>query len=226
MDILSYKQLSQGGFAGLKERRFVMDERVFGARKTAETVNGLKNFVYLADANFLPNGSTGMHPHKEIDVISIMADGNVSHAGSLEHGQSLSIGQAQVQRAGAEGFSHNEINPDSKPNQLIQIWALPDKSGEKASYKAYNPKAGELVHIYGGKKNQTSTMYSQTSISMVNALKEQKFTHKGEVMAYISKGNVIANGKTIPPRSLLHDIKGLEISVLSDAQIIFIYATK
>jgi len=226
MDILSYKQLSQGGFAGLKERRFVMDKRVFGARKTSETVNGLKNFVYLADANFLPNGATGMHPHKEIDVISIMADGNVSHAGSLEHGQSLSVGQAQVQRAGGEGFSHNEINPDSNPNQLIQIWVLPDISGEKAGYKVYSPKAGELVQIYGGKKNQTETMYSETSISLVNAVKEQNFTHQGEVMAYVSKGNIKANGKTIPPRSLLHDIKGLEINVLSDAQIIFIYPTK
>ena len=175
MEILSYKQLSQGGFAGLKERRFVMDERVFGARKTAGTVNGLKNFVYLADANFLPNGSTGMHPHKEIDVISIMADGNVSHAGSLEHGQSLAMGQAQVQRAGGEGFSHNEINPDSKPNQLIQIWALPDKSGEKASYKAYNPIAGELVQIYGGKKTRSGVLLGSLMLPRLDLSRQPGF---------------------------------------------------
>lgn len=227
MQVLNYNELQHGGFAGLEERRFVMDNRVFSGRKQPKTFEGLENFVYLADANFLPHGETHMHPHKEIDVISVMADGNITHQGSLEHGENLSIGQAQVQRAGAEGFTHNEINPDSKPNQLIQIWVLPDEAGEPAGYKAYSPKRGELVHIYGGAKNQTKTMYSQTSISIVNAIKNQQFSHQGEVMAYISKGSIIANGQGISPRTLLRDNKGLEIEVLSDdTQIIFFYATK
>ena len=45
-----------------------------------------------------------MHPHKEIDVISVMMEGRVSHEGSLEHGQSLETGQVQVQRAGGRRF--------------------------------------------------------------------------------------------------------------------------
>jgi len=227
MQVLNYKELQHGGFARLEERRFVMDSRVFSGRKHVKTYEGLGNFVYLADANFLPHGETHMHPHKEIDVISVMADGNVAHQGSLEHGQSLSIGQAQVQRAGGEGFAHNEINPDNKPNQLIQIWVLPDEAGEAASYKVYSPKKGQLTHIYGGNKNQSKTMYSQTSISMVNAVQGQSFNHKGEIMAYISKGEIIANGQAIQPRSLLSDSQGLDIKVLSnDTQIIFFYATK
>jgi len=230
MDILTYQQLPQGGFAGLKEKRFVMDSRVFGQRKAANTSEGLENFVYLADANFLPKGETGMHPHKEIDVISIMVEGNVSHAGSLKHGQSLSEGNVQVQRAGGEGFAHNEINPDSKANQMIQLWVLPDESGEKADYKVYQPKKGQLTHVYGGDKkpnnSPTSTMYSETSISMVNATEGQSFQHQGKVMAYISRGNVTANGKKISARTLLRDKKSLDIRVENDAQIIFIYPSK
>lgn len=227
MNVLNYNELQHGGFAGLEERRFVMDERVFSGRKNPNTSNGLGNFVYLADANFLPLGETHMHPHKEIDVISVMADGNISHQGSLEHGENLSIGEAQIQRAGGEGFSHNEINPDNKPNQLIQIWVLPDESGESAGYKVYRPKKGELTHIYGGKKDQNETMYSNTSISMVNAEKGQTFTHQGEVMIYLSKGTIKANNQEVPPRSLIQDKQGIELEVLSeDAQLIFFYLTK
>lgn len=227
MQVLNYNELIHGGFAGLEERRFVMDSRVFNGRKLPKTFEGLGNFVYLADANFLPFGETHMHPHKEIDVISIMAEGDIHHQGSLEHGGNLTVGEAQVQRAGGEGFAHNEINPNETQNQLIQIWVLPDEAGETADYKIYQPIAGELTHIYGGPKGQNNTMYSATSISMVNALAGQSFSHQGEVMAYISKGDITANGQTIAPRSLIKDANNLDIKVLSDnTQIIFFYATK
>ena len=74
MQVLTYNDLPQGGFAGLLERQFVTDKRVFGTRKHPVTQDGIGNFVYLADANFIGNGSTGMHGHKEIDVISVMVD--------------------------------------------------------------------------------------------------------------------------------------------------------
>lgn len=224
MQVINYQELPHGGFAGLEERRFVMDERVFGARKQPSTANGLGNFVYLADANFLPHGETHMHPHKEIDVISVMADGNIHHQGSLEHGGNLSKGEAQVQRAGGEGFSHNEINPDGSPNQLIQIWVLPDEAGEPAGYKAYAPKTGDLTHIYGGNKQQDKTMYSKTNISVLNGKRDQQVSFSGEVMAYISKGSVIANGVNIAPRSLVRVEQGLDLVVTeAGTQVIFIY---
>ena len=78
MNILNFNDLHQGGFAGLIERRFVTDARVFGAAKEPDAVDGIGNFVYLADANFMPNGETGLHPHREIDVISVMVEGRIS----------------------------------------------------------------------------------------------------------------------------------------------------
>ena len=122
MQVLTRESLPLGGFAGLTEHRLVTDSRIFGARKSPGTSEGLGNFVYLADARFNPLGETGMHPHKEIDVISVMIEGRVSHEGSLEHGNSLETGDVQVQRAGGEGFSHNEINPDTQKNRMIQLW--------------------------------------------------------------------------------------------------------
>ena len=175
MQVLSRQSLPLGGFAGLTEHRLVTDRRVFGNHKAANTFDGIGNFVYLADAQFNPHGETRMHPHKEIDVISIMMAGRVSHEGSLEHGQSLNTGDAQVQRAGGEGFSHNEINPDNSKNRMLQLWVLPDESGQKAGYKHYTLKDKGVTRIYGGAKSQSETFDSKTTIDVVRLLKGESF---------------------------------------------------
>ena len=119
MDMMHKDQMPPGGFAGLREKQLVIDPRMWDGDKPQW--NGIGNFVYLADANFKPKGQTNMHPHREVDVISVMVDGRIDHEGSLEHGKSLVANQAQVQRAGGEGFEHNEINPDDVENRMIQI---------------------------------------------------------------------------------------------------------
>ena len=222
MDILTFDQLPQGGFAGLIERRFVTDRRVFRDAGNQPTFDGLENFVYLADANFMPNGETTMHNHQEVDVISVMVEGRITHAGSLEHGQGLETGYAQVQRAGGEGFAHNEINPDDTANQMIQLWVLPNEAGEAAGYKVYQPETGKLNKIYGGQKDQDKTFYSQTAIAVAPLEAGQSVEHNGEVMAYLSKGSGVINGKTIQARTLVR-AENIQFSAVEESQLILIY---
>lgn len=222
LDILTYDDLPQGGFAGLRERRFVTDQRVFGHYKHPSASNGIGNFVYLADANFMPLGQTGLHPHREVDVISVMVSGRLHHEGSLEHGTELTPGMVQVQRAGGEGFSHNEINPDVTENHMIQLWVLPDESGEPAGYRTYQPKSGERVHIYGGPKGVSEHFYSTTNLEVINAVPGQTITHEGDVMAYITKGSGAAGDTPVHARSLLR-ADGLHFTAHEATQLILIY---
>jgi hypothetical protein len=222
MEVLRFDDLPQGGFAGLIERRFVTDGRVFGHQKSPGAVDGIGGFVYLADANFLPKGETGLHPHREIDVISVMVEGRISHAGSMQHGQGLESGTVQVQRAGGEGFSHNEINPDDTENQMIQIWVLPDEAGEPAGYKVYQPAAGERGHIYGGPKSQDDTFYGTTSIDVANVSSGQTVSQQGEAMAYLSKGSGTINGDPVQARTLIR-ASDMEFTADADSQLIIIY---
>lgn len=222
MEILTFDQLPQGGFAGLIERQFVTDRRVFRNAGNKPAFDGLGNFVYLADANFMPHGETTMHNHQEVDVISVMVEGRISHAGSLEHGQGLEAGYAQVQRAGGEGFAHNEINPDASMNQMIQLWVLPDEQGEAAGYKVYQPEVGKLNKIYGGKKDQDKTFYSQTAISVAPLTAGQSIEQKGDVLAYLSKGSGEINGETIQARTLVR-AKDIRFSAEEESQLIVIY---
>ena len=189
LDILKRDDLQLGGFAGLKEHRLIVDSRVGGQD---DTWNGIGNLVYLADAKFDPYGETRMHPHHEIDVISVMVEGNINHEGSLEHGGSIKRNQVQVQRAGGEGFRHNEINPDANQNRMIQLWVLPETSGEPAGYKLYDLNPGGLIQIYGGCKEQTDTMDGATILEVGLFDQRQGFdksvSTNDSVIIYITRG--------------------------------------
>lgn len=224
MKILHRDDLSRGGFAGIEETRVVTDSQLF-TRKRPETSEGLGRFVYLADAEFMPLGETGMHRHKEIDVISVMIDGRVSHSGSLEHGKSLEAGDVQVQKAGGEGFSHNEKNPDPTKNRMIQLWALPEESGQLAAYKYYTPNQQGMTRIYGGSKTQTETFDSSITIDILRLKATDEIELPEETLCYVTQGQVVFNEFTDKyPASEGSLIRGnsLELQAMTDSQIIII----
>lgn len=202
MQLLKKDSLHKGGFAGLKETRLIVDNKIGGQN---DTWNGLGNFIYLADARFTPKGQTGMHPHKELDVISIMLEGNIEHKGSMENGKSMQANQVQAQRAGREGFVHNEINPDNVENRMLQLWVLPEKSGERASYKFHELKIDEMVRVYGGKKSQNATLDSNTIIEVGLLSKNKTVIQEGNFIAYVTGGEGILNGVPVKDGDLIRD---------------------
>lgn len=222
MEILHRDNLDEGGFAGLREHRLVMDPRVFGDRTNRGTWAGLGDFVYLADARFQPKGETEMHSHREIDVISVMVDGRISHAGSLEHGQEMGADEVQVQRAGGEGFSHNEINPDDGENRMIQLWVLPETAGEPASYKFYRPTRGRLNSVYGGPPDQPDTFASRTRIDVALLETGQTADVAGPYLAYLTKGGGVLNGTPVREGDLVRGAD-LAFEASEDAQLIVVH---
>ncbi len=221
MEILKRDNLEEGGFAGLKEHRLIKDTRIFPDNATADgSWSGLENFVYLADARFMPHGETRMHSHHEIDVISVMVDGRISHEGSLAHGQDLTADDVQVQRAGGEGFSHNEINPDDDWNRLIQIWVLPQVAGQPAAYKVYKPPVGGLTRIYGGATD--SDFPASTMIDIALLENNQKIDVSGAYLVYVTRGRGLADNNKITDGDLIRG-DSVEIKALSDMQIIVIH---
>ncbi len=211
MNILQRDLLPRGGFAGLKETRLIKDSRIGG---DSETSDGLGDFVYLADARYLPYGQTNMHSHHEVDVITIMLEGRLNHEGSLKDGQSMQAGQIQVQRAGGEGFSHNEVNPDKSGNRLLQLWVLPETAGSLSAYKFYTLSQNEMTRIYGGSKAQSATFDSHTCIDVGILERNVVMVHTGEFLAYISHGEALLNGKKVSDGDLIRD-HGMNLTVTS-----------
>jgi redox-sensitive bicupin YhaK (pirin superfamily) len=224
MEILKRDSLIEGGFAGLKEHRLVKDTKIFGPQENDDgSWSGLGNFVYLADARFMPHGETRMHAHHEIDVISIMVDGRISHEGSLEHGNDLSGSDVQVQRAGGEGFAHNEINPDENWNRIIQIWALPEVAGQAAAYKVYKPATGELTRIYGGENNSDADFPANTKIDVALLSDGQQIEVDEPFLAYITRGKGTANNEPVENGDLIRG-NSIKFKAEDNVQLIVVHA--
>ncbi len=218
--ILQRDSLPLGGFSGLKEHRLVVDTRVGWSADGAW--NGIGNFVYLADARFLPHGETRMHPHREIDVISLMVEGRIDHEGSLEHGSSLPTDHVQVQRAGGEGFKHNEINPDDAENRMIQLWVLPEYAGAKAGFHSYVLEQGKMIRIYGGAQNNGATFDSHTCMEMGMLNPDQQIAYQGEVMLYITRGEAMVGDVMLYDGDLLRGVD-VRLQAKTLLQVIVIY---
>jgi redox-sensitive bicupin YhaK (pirin superfamily) len=197
MRIIRRNKLRRSGFAGLRETRMVMSPRVFRDRVEAGTSSGIGKFVYLADASFLSHGDTRTHDHREIDVISIMMEGRLIHEGSMEHGQELHVGSVQVQRAGGEGFSHNEVNPDDAKNRMIQLWVLPETPGEPAGYQIFETAETGRTRVYGGPADQDQTLSARTVIEVVQLKDGETLEQPGRCIVYLTTGAGTSNEETL-----------------------------
>jgi redox-sensitive bicupin YhaK (pirin superfamily) len=218
--VLHRDDLKLGGFAGIREHRLVIDPNVFG-NNTSGAWPGIGNFVYLADAKFIPNGETHLHPHKEIDVISVIIEGRMAHEGTLQQGNVIESNQVQVQRAGGEGFEHNEINLDDKETRIIQMWITPEKAGESADYKLYILQQGQITRVYGGDNNQDETFSSGTVVDVGLVDANQIVSFDGEFLAYVTVGNGTINGETVSNGDLISG-NDIQFQAEIDSQIIIV----
>ena len=222
MKIIKRNFLRRGGFAGLRETRLVMSPSIFAGRREAGTSTGIGRLVYLADARFLPHGDTRMHEHNEIDVISIMVEGRINHEGSLENGKELHVDDIQVQRAGGEGFSHNEVNPDDEKNRMIQLWIIPDAKEEPSSYQMFKAEAGKRVRVYGGPSDQDETYTSRTVIEVASINEGEKISQPGRCIAYITTGAGQSDDEILREGDLV-ETRDFDFKAKADSKLILAY---
>ncbi|MCC6491758.1 MAG: pirin family protein [Pirellulales bacterium] len=87
----------------------------------------------------------GMHPHRDMEIVTYVLSGELEHRDSLGHQGILRAGEVQRMTAGT-GISHSERNPSAtNPVHLYQIWLLPDRRGYEPSYEQRSfPASGRL----------------------------------------------------------------------------------
>ena len=77
----------------------------------------------------------GMHPHRDMEIVTYVLSGALAHKDSLGHGETLRPGELQRMSAGT-GIRHSEFNPsESEPVHLYQIWLQPRAAGLPPSYE-------------------------------------------------------------------------------------------
>lgn len=222
LKIINRNYLRRGGFAGLRETRMVMSPKIFRRQRESGTSNGIGRFCYLADSSFLPYGETRMHTHREIDVISVMVEGRIKHEGSLEDGQELKVDDIQVQRAGSEGFSHNEINPDGTKNRMIQLWMIPEKKEEAPAYQMFHAEPGKRTRVYGGPPDQEETLAARTVIDIAHIEAGESLSQSGRSLVYVTCGEGSSDGETLKEGDLV-DTRDIKFKAKTDSKLILAY---
>ncbi|MFM8968601.1 MAG: pirin family protein [Vulcanococcus sp.] len=76
----------------------------------------------------------GMHPHRDMEIITVMVEGQLNHHDSMGHDALLRAGEVQRMTAGT-GIVHSERNGGERPCRLLQIWIEPNRLGLPPAYE-------------------------------------------------------------------------------------------
>jgi redox-sensitive bicupin YhaK (pirin superfamily) len=87
----------------------------------------------LNDDVILPHQGFPMHPHRDMEIMSYVVSGGLSHKDSMGHEKTVYRGEVQYMSAGS-GVMHSEYNHEAVPTRLLQIWFYPDEKGGEPAY--------------------------------------------------------------------------------------------
>lgn len=94
-----------------------------------------------------PGTGFDTHPHRDMEIITYVVDGELTHADSMGNKHALTRGQVQYMSAGT-GVQHSEHNFGNERLRLLQIWILPDKKGHTPNYGEYRFKMDERENTW------------------------------------------------------------------------------
>ncbi len=114
-----------------------------------------------------PSMGFGMHPHDNMEIITIILDGQLEHKDSMGNKGLIHAGEVQVMSAGT-GIRHSEYNPsNSEEVNLLQIWVFPKVRDIEPRYdqKSFTDaiKPNQLTTLISPEKSSDSLWINQDS---------------------------------------------------------------
>lgn len=97
----------------------------------------------LNDDYVAPGKGFGMHPHDNMEIISIPLEGDLEHRDNMGNVAVIKHGDIQVMSAGT-GVMHSEYNKSNdSPVKFLQIWIFPNQKNVKPRYDQISLKMNE-----------------------------------------------------------------------------------
>jgi redox-sensitive bicupin YhaK (pirin superfamily) len=124
------------------------------------------------DDTIAPKSGFPPHPHRDMEIITYVRKGAISHRDSLGNEGRTAAGDVQVMSAGS-GIQHAEYNLEDEETTLFQIWVLPDERGGQPSWGAQpfpkGDRAGKFVTLASGMEGDEGALPIRSQARVLGA---------------------------------------------------------
>lgn len=188
----------------------------------------------LNDDVVQPGEGFGLHPHNNMEIISIVLSGSLEHKDSMGNGSVIRTGDVQVMSAGI-GVRHSEFNHSEKePVNFLQLWIFPKEKNIKPSYaqKTFLPedRKNSIKLIASGTRSQdTLYIHQDAALSMGSLDKEKEILYKVKypgngIYLFVIEGEIYTGGGSLKKRdaAAVTDAGAINIKAEEDSQFLIV----
>lgn len=173
------------------------------------------------------------HPHADMEIITYVREGAITHRDSLGNEGRTEAGDVQVMSAGS-GITHSEYNLESEATRIFQIWIIPDERGHAPSWGAKpfptGERSGRFVALASGFKEDNDALPLRTDARVLGATlkagESTTYALADKRYAYLvpAKGSIELNGVKIGARdgAAIRDESVLEVKALEDTELVLV----
>ncbi len=181
------------------------------------------------DDTIQPGTGFPFHGHKDMEIITFVREGAITHEDNLGNKGRTEAGDVQVMSAGT-GITHSEYNLEDEITRIFQIWIMPDEQGLTPRWDAKEfPKGdrdGQLVPLASGRDVHAETdalrIHANSAVLGATLSAGREVQHKldaGRALYLVpAKGAVTINGEFIDTRD------GVVVVTEDDADTIVVTA--
>lgn len=185
------------------------------------------------DDEIAPNTGFPPHPHADMEIITYVRKGAITHKDSLGNEGRTEAGDVQVMSAGT-GIRHAEYNLEPVPTTLFQIWIQPTRRGGAPSWGAKpfpkNDRTGRFVTLASGIEGDTDALPIRTDARVAGATlkagESVEYPLSAGRNAYLvpATGAIEVNGVRLDARdgAAIQNEAVLSIKALEDSEIVLV----
>ncbi len=188
------------------------------------------------DDTIQPGTGFNLHGHRDMEIITYVRKGAISHQDHLGNQGRTEAGDVQVMSAGT-GILHAEHNLEAETTQIFQIWIEPSTAGVRPRWEARrfpkDDRAGELVALASGRPADASDepegplpIHQDAAILGATLKAGQSVTHAlgpgRKTYLVPASGRIEVDGQTAEARDgvAIAEVEAVTITALEDSEIL------
>ena len=173
------------------------------------------------------------HPHHDMEIVTYVRSGAITHQDSLGNKGRTEAGDVQVMSAGS-GITHAEFNLEDETTTLFQIWIVPDRAGEQPSCGQREfprgERSGRWEILASGEPEHDTALPIRTDARVVAATLAagQSVTYDADPARHLylvaPTGRIRVNGKEAQPRDgvAITGEDTITVEALDDAEVVMV----